>query len=229
MSFPLILLHIPALLAYLASEHAMMDAFRRRQNACAVLDELVNKGNVQKAVEKSKGPVKCPATYTNKTLAALHEALSKQTPDIERPVKDPEDTCDLEAWAEDRSFIKELFGMQVRETNGSVRHFLSIPISENAGNSMVNGIRDHLGDSVVTRAPLVLVCLMPKKFVYYPFDFDFSGVKYALGAVTTSEKTMYDDSGQWKVAIEGHPEDDLENINDVISKEACVIAYIRSS
>jgi hypothetical protein len=220
MSFPLILLHIPALVAYLTSEHAMMDAFRRRQNACAVLDEIVTKGDVQKAVEKSKGPVKCPATFANKTLLALHEALSKQTPEIERPVVDPEDTCDLESWSADRSFIKELFGMQIRESNGSVRHLLSIPISENAGNSMVNGIR-------VTRAPLVLVCLMPKKFVYYPFDFDFSGIKYALGAVTTSEKTMYDDSGQWKVAIKGS-EHNLETINDVISKEACVVAYFRS-
>jgi hypothetical protein len=229
MSFPLLLLHIPALIAYLTSEHAMMDAFRRRQNACAVLDEIVAKGNVQKAVEKSKGPVKCPATFANKTLMALHEALSKNTPDIERPVQDPEDVCDLEAWTADRSFVKELFGMQIRDSDGTVRHLLSVPISENAGNSMVNGIRDHLGDSVVTRAPLVLVCLMPKKFVYYPFDFDFSGIKYALGAVTTSEKTMYDDAGQWKVVIEGKEEYDLETINDVISKEACVIAYVRSS
>lgn len=229
MSFPLILLHIPALVAYLTSEHVIMDAFRRRQNACAVLDEVVNKGNVQKAVEKCKGTVKCPATFANKTLAALHEALSKQTPDIERPITDPEDACDLEAWTADRSFIKELFGMQIREPDGTIKHLLSVLISENAGNSMVNGIRDHLGDSVVTRAPLVLVCLMPKKFVYYPFDFDFSGIKYALGAVTTSEKTMYDDSGQWKVAAKGKEEVGLENINDVINKEACVIAYIRSS
>jgi hypothetical protein len=229
MKIPLILAHIPALVAYLASEHAVADAFRRRHNACAVLDGMIAGRDVQQAVEKCKGLVKCPATFANKTLVALHEALSKNTPDIERPVDDPEDVCDLQAWNTDRSFIRELFGMQVRDPDGTVRHLLSISVADTPGNSLVNGIREYLGNATVTRAPLVLVCAMPKKFVYYPFDFDFSGIKYALGAVTTPEKTMYDDNGQWKVDTMTETPQNLECINDVISKEACVIAYYRSS
>jgi hypothetical protein len=222
MNIPLVLAHVPALLAYLASDHVREDVYPRRQNACVVLEEYskIARGEgdfacFHQALEKCKGAAKEPVSLTAKTLLALHDALSKNTPDIARPIADPNDTCDLESWNTERSFIRELFGTQL-ETKGTktVKLMFELDVS---GNSLAKCVRDHLGDAEVLRAPLVLMCgFKQSKFVDYPYEFVFSGIKYTLTSVATSEKTMYEIPGGWNVPI-----------NDVITKDAVVIAYRR--
>jgi hypothetical protein len=223
--FPLVLIHIPALVAYVTSEYALQDAFQRRQNACAVLDEftkfVLNQPNeLYKAVEKCKGSVKCPASFASKTLAALHDALSKNTPPLDRPVCDG-DSCDTEAWNAERSVIRELFGAQLSNN----KHPLTFEL-ETGANSLAKCLRMYLekaGNVTVNRAPLIMVCTFSsKRFIDYPFDFVFSGVKYALSIVGTPEKTMYEDAGAWY--LDGSP---LESMNALITKDACVVVYRR--
>jgi len=230
MAIPLVLLHVPALLAYVLSDNATKDIFPRRQNACVVVEEFAkaargDKGAcLQAAVEKCKGAAKDPLTLTLKTLAAMHDALSKNTPAIARPTTDPEDTCDAAAWAAERSFVRELFGMQL-EAGGELRHALALQL-EPTGNSLVKCVRDAIGDSTVRRAPLVLVCgfsKSPKKIVEYPYDFDFSGIKYTLCAVATPEKTLYENSsGSWETDA-GDP----VPTHAIVVNDACVLAYRR--
>jgi len=229
MATPLILLHIPALVAYVLSENAVKDLFPRRQNACVVVEEFAKAARgdpacLAKAVEKCKGVSKDPLTLTIKTLAAMHDALSKNTPEIARPVTDPEDTCDLQGWNADRSFVRELFGAQL-ETDGELQHPLVLAL-EATGNSLVKCVRDALGNATVRRAPLVLVCGFKanKKFVEYPYDFDFSGIKYTLCAVTTPEKSLYEkaDGPGWVSDL-----DEDVPVNAIVVNDACVLAYRR--
>lgn len=229
MHVSLLLLHIPALVVYLASENALHDKFPRRQNACSVLEEFIDcaqkdpfeTSSLKKAVEKCRGSVKCPASFVAKTLMAMHDALCKNTPVMKRPVQDKDDTCDVEAWNDERSFVREVFGTQV-QSGDAVDHLLSIEL-QNTGNSLVKCLRDTLANVTVKRAPLILVITKnPKKFIDYPFEFDFSGVKYVLKAMSTPEKSLYEKDAVWYENTEK-----LETMNDLVTKEACVIMYYR--
>ena len=224
---PLVLAYIPALVAYVLSEHALTDAFSRRQNACAVLEEfikLVKKEphELQKAVDKCKGSVKCPCSFTAKTMAALHDALCKNTPELTRPVNDMGDACDLEAWNAERSFMRELFGTQIQRGK-DFAHPLLLELLP-SGTSLVKCVRDYLGEGRVLRAPLILACGFPArgKFVDYPYEFEFGGVKYTLAAVATHDKVMYHAEG-WLVDGER-----LQSINSLVTKDACVVVYRRT-
>jgi hypothetical protein len=221
----LVLLHIPALVAYVTSGYALQDTFQRRQNACAVLDEFIKAAedkphDLQKAVERCKGIVKCPGTFAVKTLSALHDALSKNTPPLCRPVNDLE-TYDTDAWNAERSVIRELFGTQL----STKKHILAFEL-ETSANSLAKCIRLYLEkaqNATVCRAPLLLVCTFSsKKFIDYPFEFDFSGIKYALTIVGTPQKTMYESTGGWYVDGEV-----LETMNALIMKDACIVIYRR--
>lgn len=224
----MVLLHIPALIAYVTSEYAMQDAFQRRLNACSVLDELSKavrgeSHDVQKAVERCKGAVKCPGVLAVKTLYALHDALCKNTPPLKRPVNDTNETVDIDAWNAERSIVRELFGTQVRSAEG-IKHILAFELDA-SGNSLAKCVRQYLEklDATVTRAPLLLVCCFSsKKFIDYPFEFEFSGIKYALQIVGTPEKTMYEKPPAWCVDSEV-----LESMNALITKDACILVYRR--
>ena len=233
MAVPLVLLHIPALIAYIVSENAVQDAFARRQNACLVLDEFtkaakMEENDLQKAVEKCKGVVKCPLTYASKTLASLHDALSKNTPDITRPVDDPGDTCDLQEWTSERSFVRELFGMQLL-IGTEIRHVMTLELDV-TGNSLAKCVRDYLGDATIKRAPLMLVCGFKgqKKFVDYPYEFELSGAndsavaRYTLCVVATPDKSMYNNGNEWI------SDDAAVQMNAIVTKAACVIVYKRT-
>jgi hypothetical protein len=229
MNFPLALLHIPALVVYLSSENALKDRFPRRQNACTVLEEFTScsqnnpydTSSLKSAVEKCRGNIKCPASFVAKTLVALHDALCKNTPAMTRPVNDSKDTCDLDAWNEERSFPREVFGTQL-VTEDKIHHVLTIDL-QNTGNSLVKCLRDTLEGSVVRRAPLILVITKnPKKFIDYPFEFDFADVKYVLKGVTTSETSFYEREKIWYKNAEK-----LEHMNDLVTKDAYVIVYYR--
>jgi hypothetical protein len=231
MNFPLALLHIPALVVYLGSENALKDRFTRRQNACTVLEEFIDcsqkdpyaTSSLKEAVEKCRGSVKCPASFVVKTLQALHDALCKKTPPMTRPVTDSKDTCDLEAWNEERSFVREVFGTQIQhQHNFSLVHLLTIEL-QNTGNSLAKCLRDTLDGFQVKRAPLILVITKnPKKFIDYPFEFDFADVKYVLKGVTTSETSYYEKEKVWYKNAEK-----LEHMNDLVTKDAYVIVYYR--
>ena len=229
MNFPLALLHIPALVVYLSSENALKDRFPRRQNACTVLEEFIDcskkdpydTSSLKSAVEKCRGSVKCPASFVAKTLLALHDALCKNTPPMARPVNDSKDTCDIDAWNEERSFPREVFGTQL-VTDATIQHMMTIHL-QNTGNSLVKCLRDTLDGSTVKRAPLILVITKnPKKFIDYPFEFDFSDVKYVLKGVTTSEISYYEKDKVWYKNAEK-----LEHMNNLVTKDACVIVYYR--
>jgi len=224
MTFPLVLLHVPALLAYVLSEHAVKDLFPRRQNACIVLEEFTKlaKGQgdpecLHKAVEKCKGVVKDPFALTTKTLSSLHDALSKNTPPLTRPVDDLEDTCAIEEWTAERSIVREMFGIQM-ECDGVVRHQLALDL-EVTGNSLTKCLRDYIGNATVKRAPLILVCgfKTTKKMVDYLYDIEFAGIKYTLCAVATPEKAFFDTNGVWNVPL-----------NSVLMRHASVVVYRRS-
>jgi hypothetical protein len=228
MNIPLVLVHVPALVAYVMSEYALQDAFQRRLNACAVLDEFVKfvkhePNDLRKAVEKCKGVVRCPGSYASKTLAALHDALCKNTPPVDRPIADPEDVCDLAAWNTECSMIRELFGTQL----STGKHVLSFDL-EASGNSMAKCLRMFLekaGDARVCRAPLVMVCTLPvDRFIDYPYEYVFSGVRYVLKVVATPEKTMFVRNDTWFVDT---PETPLESLNALVTKDAGVIVYGR--
>ena len=228
MNVPLVLIHVPALVAYITSEYALHDAFQRRINACAALGEFIKfakhePNELRKAVEKCKGAVRCPGSFASKTLATLHEALSKTPPILERPVNDPEDTCDVEAWNKERSMIREIFGAHL----STGKHVLSFDL-EASGNSLAKCLRMYLekaGNATVCRTPLVMVCSLPlDRFIDYPFEYVFSGVRYALKAVATSEKTMFEHGGQWFVDDVDTP---LESMNALVTKDAGVIIYGR--
>lgn len=225
MRVPLIVAHIPALVAYLMSQHALQDAYVKRQNACLALEECIKMAknephDVIKAVEKCKGSVRCPVTYCTKLLSVLHEALCKNTPPITRPVDDPEDTCNAEAWNLDNSFVRELFGMQL-DTGGVFTHPFVITVRP-TGNSLIRCLRDTLADSKVCRVPLVLLCAVDATKMVYPYTLNFSGVSYVLNAVATPEKLMYHAQGTWYV--DGEP---LGSVKDVVTKDATIIAYKR--
>jgi hypothetical protein len=245
MAIPLVLLHIPALVSYVLSENAIKDAYARRQNACQVLEEFTRAVDVTdadrvdalvRAVEKCKGAVKCPTSYAAKTLASLHDALCKHTPDIRRPVEDVGDTCDLDAWNKERSFVRELFGMQLL-VHGEIRHVTILELGV-TGNSLAKCVRDFLGDATLTRAPLVLVCGFEHTktaFVDYPYEFELPGpnqtrTKYTLCVVATPLKTMFiDASGPgWHELSGGNAEAKIVALNSIITKEARVIAYKRA-
>ncbi len=224
----LLLLHIPALVAYVVSEHASQDAFPRRQNACFVVEEFTKlaRGDstdlecLRKAVEKCKGPAKDISSLTAKTLASLHDAWSKLTPPIARPVADPDDTCDADAWNAERSYVRELFGTQLATKDGSIKHPLVLELASSSGNSLAKCIREYLGNATIRRAPLVLVIAFKpsKKFVDYPFDFTFAGIKYTLCGVATPEKAMYEVENKWNIPVKS-----------IITRDACVIAYKRTA
>ena len=233
---PLVLLHIPALVAYVLSENAIKDVYARRQNACRVLEEFTRavdsntENGLFEAVEKCKGIVKgCPLTYASKTLASLHDATCKNTPSMQRPVDDPGDTCDIDAWNSERSFVRELFGMQVL-VNGIARHIMVLELDV-TGNSLAKCVRDSIGDATITRAPLVLVCGFKHTkttFVDYPYEFELPNktrTKYTLCVVATRDKTMFiNPSGPGWLDREGK----TVSLNSIITKDACVVAYKRA-
>lgn len=232
---PLVLLHIPALVAYILSENAIKDVYARRQNARHVLEEFtraVDPSNTSKtellaAVEKCKGAVKgCPLAYATKTLASLHDATCKNTPSMQRPIDDPGDVCDMDAWGTELSFVRELFGMQVRD-DGEIRHMTVLELDV-TGNSLAKCVRDSLGDATITRAPLVLVCGFnhtKTTFVDYPYEFEFHGIRYTLCVVATRDKTMFiNPSGPGWHDQEGK----TVSLNSIITKDACVVAYKRA-
>lgn len=245
MTIPLVLLHIPALVSYILSENAIKDAYTRRQNACRVLEEFTRSVDPSdpdpddalfRAVEKCKGTVKCPTTYASKTLASLHDATCKNTPEIRRPVEDAGDSCDRDAWNAERSFVRELFGMQLL-INGEIRHVTILELDV-TGNSLAKCVRDYVGDAAITRAPLVLVCGFQHTktaFVDYPYEFELPGpnqtrTKYTLCVVATKKKTMFiDTSGPgWHELSEGNLDAKIVALNSIITKEARVVAYKRT-
>lgn len=230
MKVPLIIAHVPALIAYLTSEHVLQDAYVKRQNACLALEECIKMAknephDVIKAVEKCKGSIKCPVSYCVKLLGVLHEALCKQTPLMTRPVNDPEDTCDEHAWNTENSFVRQLFGMQLEDA-GTITHPMVLEVQSTAnGNGLVKCLRDTLGTTNVRRAPLVLLCAV-NSAILYPYTLNFSGVSYVLNAVATSEKLMYHEQGVWYVKT-GDTCAQLDSVKDIVTKEACIIAYKR--
>lgn len=224
---PLLVLCVPALLAYIASEDAVIDALAKRQNAYAVFKACVAyrgggqdadaAADVQTAVEKCKGAVKCPLTFTAKTLAALHELWCKKTPAMTRPVVDPGDTCDLVAWDAERSFVRELFGMQLVHADGTRTHPLVLELKP-TGNSIAKCVRDALGNSSVARAPLILVCGFHASapVVEYTYAFEFADIRYVLCGVSTANAALYENSETW-------------NRGDITGLDACVMMYRRTA
>lgn len=226
---PLILLHIPALLGYLASEHALRDATLKRQKAYAVLDAMRagDVGAVHAAVVACKGAARCPMTFAAKTLEALHDVLCKNTPVMTRPVDDPTDACDVEAWTAGSSFIRELCGMQLRVNGSGVKHVLALTLTP-TGNSVVKCIRDAIGPAaVVARAPLLCVCGFSTappttaagggagggvRMVEYPFEMELGEVKYVLSALCTATAVLTETT--WDPA-------------DVTGHDATVLVYRR--
>ena len=219
---PLVIAHIPALVAYLLSEHAWQDAYVKRQNACAVLEEFIKMAKKEphdllRVVEKCKGSVKCPASFATKTLHALHDALSKSTPTIQRPVEDPEDTCNIDAWTHECSFVRDLCGMQL-DTGGVITHPLVLDVK--------TCVSDALANVTVRRAPLVLVCALDKKTSSYPLEFTVAGVRYALDVVGTASTVMHSSHGTWYVQA-GDAHVPLQNTEDIITSDAVAIVYRR--
>ena len=178
----MLILQISALVSYLISEHAARDMYHKRTNACAVLAVCINAINnaphkIQEAVEKCKGSVKnpvtrqvCKYTMTCKTLACLHDALAK-CPPVSRPVDDTRDTCNLDAWNLERSFVREIFGTQLEDDT----HPLVLEAPLNA--------------YTVKRAPLVLVYGHPKQCLEHPRALTFAGIEYELLGVERRNET----------------------------------------
>lgn len=200
----LILLLVPALLAYLRTEYVEKDMFRTRKNACTVLKEYVTMASMadtsldhtetlyallQKCTKDKSTKV---ADVTKQSLLILHEALSRKTPPLTRPVDDPEDTCNIPAWTDETSFIRELFGTQLDHPATGISHPLVMDCTQ--------GLSVHQCllsiHARVRRAPLVMMCLVGPK-VTVSLDVPFGGVKYTLQILANDSYTYKKDQHAW--------------------------------
>lgn len=184
---PLILLHIPALMAYL-SMHGSHDTYAVRRNARDVVEayKQQDRDAILKAVEKCKGTLTA-RNVTEKSLVSMHEALCKKYTSLPRPVDD-QDSCDQQAWGHEASFIRDLFGFQVSHPTQGTTHPLCLDIGSHL--PMQQGIEKALVNMQIHRLPLLLV-LTAKGHQNYMYTVTIQKTVYSLVALANEEEVYY--------------------------------------
>lgn len=206
MSIPLILLHIPALVAYLKTDHVSKDMYAVRKNACSVLKEYVTLASglntrldhaelVRQAIIKCKKDASDAGSLAYSSLLIMHEALNKKTPPIESPA-DSDDGGGVDAWKHESSFIRELCGMQLSHPALGITHPFVVDVRLSKEHTLSQGIRDVLGNTTrIQRPPLILVCL-PHARMTFTLDLTFD-IRYTLDALATDTHVYTCDGTRW--------------------------------
>lgn len=192
---PLVLLHIPALMAYLTM-HGAQDTYAIRKNARAVVDAYrrQNTEDILMAVEKCKGHVTAN-NITEKSLLALHDALCKKYTSLPRPVEDPDDCCDQDAWNHESSYIRDLFGFQVSHPTQGTMHPLVIHIDSSTPQQQA--IDQSLQNLRIQRAPLMLVCSTQGRREYV-YTVTIQNIVYTVVALASADDIFYrTEAGVW--------------------------------
>lgn len=200
----LVLLLIPALLAYLRTEYVEKDMYRTRKNACQVLRDYMTLASQKHTVLDHTDTLiaslrKCHSmkqptidAITTASLTVLHDALNKKSPVLDRTITDSGDTCNMAAWTQDTSFIKELFATQLDHPALGISHPLVLDCSE--GSSVETSLASITSIQTVRRSPLVLVCrAMPH--IKVSMDVAFGGQQYTL-RILANESNIYKRSRQ---------------------------------
>jgi len=238
MFLPLLLLHIPALVAYLRTDHVQKDMYAVRKNACSVLREYVtlaatgttrmdHMDQIRQALEKCKADTHDVASITYTSLLVMHDALSKKSPILQRPVNDPCDACRIVAWNHETSFIRELFGMQCDHPALGLTHPFVVDVRQQEPHaSLAQNIRNTLGNTTtIMRAPLVLVCLM-QPGTSFTLDLVFGTIQYTLAALATSDCVVVKGTSSWQ---EHHAQGctRVSQLQDIFAYKAQVVVYQR--
>lgn len=193
---PLILLHIPALMTYLLT-HGPHDTYAIRRNARDVVEAYrkQDRSAIVSAVEKCKGALTAK-NVTEKSLLALHDALCKKYTSLPRPVDDPHDTCDQEAWNHEASYIRDLFGFQVSHPTQGIMHPLSLDLDSKI-QSIQQAIDTCLVHLQIRRLPLILTCITQGRQDYM-YCVTIQNTEYSLIALGNADDVFYrTESGTW--------------------------------
>lgn len=235
MFFPLLLLHIPALLAYLKTDHVMKDMYAVRKNACSVLQEYMSLvsseqfdgDRLRAALLKCKKSTDDVASMTYGSLLVMHEALNKKTPHITRPITDPTDACHVDAWNHESSFIRELFGMQCNHPALGVTHPLVVDVRQSTQLTLKQGIQETLGNTTsITRAPLVLACLL-REGMTFTTELTFGNVAYSVFGFATNKEVVVRKKTRWYAHSE-HGWRRVASLQDILAYKPRAIVYQRS-
>lgn len=238
MLIQLILLHIPALLAYLRTDHIAKDQYATRKNACSVLREYVSLAamgpsrvdhtdKLLMALDKCKKSTDGPGALAYSSLIVMHEALNKKTPTIQRPVQDPHDTCHLDAWNHESSYIRELFGMQCDHPALGVTHPLVVDTRQSKQQTLSQAILDVMGNvTTIKRAPLMLMCLL-KPGTSVTSDLTFGQVDYSLFAMATADFVAVRGEKTWQRHTGHNGCQKVTRIHDIFSLKPDVVVYRR--
>lgn len=235
MFLPLLLLHIPALVAYLKTDHVQKDMYAVRKNACSVLREYItlaatsstrldHTAQLKRALEKCKA-TNDVASITYTSLMEMHHALNKKTPEIQRPL--PHDACHNIPWKHETSFVRELFGMQLEHPALGITHPLVIDVRQQSRDkTLAQSIQDALGNATtITRAPLMLVCLM-RPHTQYTLTLVFGRVEYTLFACATEDRVLVKHENTWQ---EHHGQGCrvVSQLQDIYTYKPHVVVYQR--
>jgi hypothetical protein len=239
----LLLLYIPALLAYLKTEHVAKDQYAVRKNACSVLREYISLASLppsdgpsradhvdklRLALEKCKKSTDDPGALAYGSLLVMHEALSKKSPMMERPVDDVQDTCHKDAWNHESSYIRELFGMQLDHPGLGITHPFVVDARQTKQETLPQAIREVMGNvTTVRRAPLMLMCLL-QPGTSVTSEMVFGHVDYSLFAMATADSVVVRGDQAWhRYAAGGQACGKMARIQDIYRLKPHAVVFQR--